>query len=399
MKRIFIILTALFLFVSIVNFILCQNNIRIGRYNLFVFGIFGIYSVWLFVYSKKEGFPKDDSKLPKMMNLEFLRIIFTLIVVWCHFAVNVGLWFASWLGVEFFFVLSGFLFVLTFKPERTYTEFLKDRLIRFMPLVVFLGIIRNLFWKDYLNTISDFFFLTPLGLHKSPSVASGSWYIGILIVVSLFFQYLLKTRKKEDVNLIIGIMAFVSAIILTQFNWGNGVWRTIEPNVIPLSFAMLRGLLGIGVGYFTGLFYLKHKTKPKAKKPPTIIEVTILFFSVVTLLVEKLYPQNPVYILMMFSTLIYLFANNNGVISNFFEKKIFCKLSKYCLSLYLTHFIIAYSVLYPCLKHYPEWIKEHIVPTAILYFICAVILAVFAHYLIEMPATYFLRKYLRQKDI
>ena len=369
-----------------------KNRISIDLYNLIVLGGFAYYLGWFLIHSLKYGFPKDDPKLPKMMNLEFLRIVFTFVIVWCHFCKNLKFWFVSWLGVEFFFVLSGFLLILTFKPERSYTDFLKDRIIRFMPLIVFSGMIRTIFWKS-MDTISDFFFLTPLGLAKTPGVASGSWYLGVLIVVSLFYSYLLKTKKKEDANVIICLISFISAVVLTQYNWKSGVWIAVEPNVIPLPFGLLRGWAGMGIGYFTGLFYLRQKLKDRAKKTSFIVEAAVLFFSVFCLLIKNLYPQNPVYMYMLFSALIVLFANKNGKISRFFEKPVFCRLSKYCLSLYLTHFIIAYSGLYPLLKYYPDYIRAHLVLAAALYFLSAVILAFIAHHAIELPATRALKKH------
>ena len=372
-----------------------KNRISMDFYNLIVLGGLGYYLGWFLVHSLKYGFPKDDPKLPKMMNIEFLRIVFTFIIVWCHFCDNLKFWFASWLGVEFFFVLSGFLLVLTFKPERSYAEFLKDRIIRFMPLIVFSGIIRTIFYKAYLNTLSDFFFLTPLGLAKTPGVASGSWYLGVLIVVSLFYQYLLKTKKREDANVIICLISFISAIVLTQFNWKNGVWRTVEAEVIPLPFGLLRGLAGMGVDCFTAFFYLRPKLENSTKETSFIVESVVLFFSVFCLLIKKLYPQNPIYMYMLFSALILLFTNKNGKISRFFEKPLFCRLSKYCMSLYLTHFIIAYSGLYSLLKYYPDYIREHVVLSAILYFLSAVILAFISHHFIELPVTRTLKKWLK----
>ena len=79
----------------------------------FKFLTIGILAFW-FVMGSISVFnilnqPKIPEKLPKMMNLEALRIIFTFAVLWFHFVDLFKIWNASWLGVEFFCILSGFL--------------------------------------------------------------------------------------------------------------------------------------------------------------------------------------------------------------------------------------------------------------------------------------------------
>ncbi|MBQ8347648.1 MAG: hypothetical protein IJY17_08630 [Alphaproteobacteria bacterium] len=101
-----------------------NNSVVIDCHNLIVLSCLGYYLGWFLIRSLKYGFPKDDPKLPKMMNMEFLRIVFTLSVVCCHFIGNLKIWNSAWISVEFFFILSGFLLIDTFNPERTVQNFL-----------------------------------------------------------------------------------------------------------------------------------------------------------------------------------------------------------------------------------------------------------------------------------
>ena len=62
----------------------------------FKFLTIGILAFWTAMSSigvfQNRNLPKEPEKLPKMMNLEFLRIVFTFIVVWHHFVDNFKIW-------------------------------------------------------------------------------------------------------------------------------------------------------------------------------------------------------------------------------------------------------------------------------------------------------------------
>lgn len=76
-------------------------------------------------------------KTPELVNIEFLRVAFTLMVVLRHIAImcpaacNTGEQ-----GVQFFFLLSGYLLFLTYRPDRSLASFAVNKLIRFVPLVI-----------------------------------------------------------------------------------------------------------------------------------------------------------------------------------------------------------------------------------------------------------------------
>lgn len=57
------------------------------------------------------------------MNVEFLRIVFTLGVVCTHFFFRLNIPNYGGYGVEFFFILSGYFLALTYNPEKTPANF------------------------------------------------------------------------------------------------------------------------------------------------------------------------------------------------------------------------------------------------------------------------------------
>ena len=92
-----------------------KSRIDIDWYNLIVFAGLGYYFAWFLAHSLKYGFPKDDSGLPKILNFEFLRIVFTFSILWNHFAWRFGFYaHHTYMAVEFFFILSGFLLASIF---------------------------------------------------------------------------------------------------------------------------------------------------------------------------------------------------------------------------------------------------------------------------------------------
>ena len=78
----------------------------------------------------------------KIQNIEFLRIMFTTFVICFHFFSNLKIWCNGWLGVEFFFILSGFFLVYTFKSNLNVLSFIKQKISRFVPLLIFVSLVR-----------------------------------------------------------------------------------------------------------------------------------------------------------------------------------------------------------------------------------------------------------------
>lgn len=183
-----------------------QGTKKIVDWFAVVLSSIGIF--YLF-YVLTESRPKDTSSKastfkPKLANIEFLRIYFTFFVLAVHFfTLLFGIWTSGTIGVEFFFILSGYLLALNYRSDRSIVRFAVDRWIRFVPLVVFGGLISyGIKWK----ALYGFSMLYSVGLGLNGVGNGPAWYIGVLFWASLFYLALLKSLKQETRNFLISII-------------------------------------------------------------------------------------------------------------------------------------------------------------------------------------------------
>lgn len=330
--------------------------------------------------------PKMPEKLPKMMNLEALRIIFTFAVVWFHFVDRFGIWNVGWLGVEFFFILSGFLLVLTFKPERTFIDFIKNKWIRFMPLTVFGGMTFLIFEPNVnaARLFPNLFFYARTGLaHDGYNMPA--WYISALIIVSGFYFYMMKTLKKETVNLLIVVFVLFSSVYVVRFG---------DKTTGVINGCLMRGVACVGLGYFLAEIFKILKDKPVVhQRTYNLIEAGVFIFAMLSIFIKPWYADRVVTCI-AFMTVILMFALRKGAVSQFFEKPVFAKTAKYCLAVYLTHYVLCIHVLNRLIAKHGDWILSHSAVSIAGVIASVIVLGVFAHHVIEKPSTKALKEWL-----
>lgn len=351
-------------------------------------GILAFWSVMasISVFNNRNQ-PKLPEKLPKMMNLEALRIVFTFGVVWCHFAGKLHIWQASWLGVEFFFILSGFLLVLTFKPEKTVVSFIKNKWIRFAPLTLFGGLL----WLSFKHGISavrlfsDAFFYSRSGIYNSDGINPPAWYISVLIIVTLFYFYMMKNLKKEIVNLIVAVIAFFAAAYAS--NYGDDFRGVVNGR-------LMRGVACVGLGYFLAEIYKLLKDRPVVhQRTYNLIEFGVFVFATLSIFIKSWY-EGRVVTCIAFAGVILLFALRKGAVSQFFERPVFARMAKYCLAVYLTHWIICDDILNRVISKHGDWIFSHGAVSIAGVIVSVIVLGVFAHHVIEKPSAKALKEWL-----
>lgn len=326
-------------------------------------------------------------------NIEFLRIIFTLVIVIYHVLQFFRIETFGYLGVEFFFILSGFFLMYTFNNEKTLFEFMLKKITRFLPLIMFTTIIYSLIKGfDFFVVLPGLFFIPYTGLCDDCFVGPGTvWYIDVLFWVSIFYFYLIKTQKPSTVNIIIGLLTFVG--YLNSVYWGNGITEVSEEyGIFILNKGMIRGLSSMGLGYFVALNYLNFSHKDN--KPTiffTFLEAVVLIF-ILVFLFYPYFERNDLYLyIFSFIFLIFLFLAKKGYISRYFEDDSCLKISKYCLSVFLTHPIIVNAL---CDK-YRDFIDDLNICIELKAFaiVClSILFGVGCYWIIEKPCERYLKK-------
>ena len=217
---------------------------------------------------------KEKTKINTNLNgfIEFERFIFCLLVMLHHYG---GMSPAGYLGVDFFFILSGFLLMKNYERENgnrissvdSAWKYTISRYFRIIPHFVFTYILSIiiLFVLGYNAPIGSYFvnglwellMLSGFGIPINLVIGPG-WYCSSLLIAG-FIVYLLLCYNK---NLFIKFVTPVSAMLVFSWLWnsfGNiNRWTQYDSFI---STGTLRGFVEIGIGClcFCVCKYIKEK--------------------------------------------------------------------------------------------------------------------------------------------
>lgn len=336
-----------------------------------------------------------------MTNIEFLRIIFTIAILDCHFIGKLELWSSAHQAVGFFFILSGFFLAKTFSPNKSMLQFIKNSFIRFSPLILLGACLRCFFMSSIKleGLLSEVFLVSTTGIYDERPYNAVSWYISVLFWVSLLYIYLLKTRKRETVNLVLSLIAFLGIIGLNKR--GFSILRYLGNNGdIGYLFEMtlIYGLALVAVGYFAWLIYEQVRSRIEPTRWRiivfTFLEAAVLAYSIAMMHFKSISINNFAFISMIFASLIVLFSLKIGYVSRLLERNIWIKPAKYCLAVYLTQSVVMWGIFPYYLRGYREIFFEHKCLTILGVFILCCVLGIWAHHVVEKPCARFLRRIL-----
>ncbi|MBO4521353.1 MAG: acyltransferase [Alphaproteobacteria bacterium] len=327
-----------------------------------------------------------------LFNIDFLRIFYTFCILYRHFFATIGYDNNGWLAVEFFFSLSGFMFLYSWKAEETLSHFLYKKFIRFAPLAAF-GAILCAFFQDFnlgkaLNAlvkpryVADFLLLNGNGLVGDTAANPPAWYLSAMILLLAVLFLALKTFEKNKVCFFAAIFSYLSFLALHKYGYAPNGGFGGNSDIIPLR--LHRGIACVGLG-FLGAVFVEKATFVKSKALITFFEIFSLTAAVYFMFKMKTYPTYTFLMCLANTAVICLFVHNKGALSTFLNKPFWKKLSKYMLSLYLTHYAIVYLMQYVLKKYDIPQGKEQLL-TALSCVALSVAVAVLAHHLIEKPA-------------
>lgn len=340
-------------------------------------------------------------------NIDFLRFIFSIIIVYFHIFSNIDKFYDNsvvmdtylHLGkicvnadliVDCFFIIAGFFLFRTILANKTdFKQYVINRIARLWPVLAFSFLVGVIFFKCKLYTaIINSLFLQCIGvtlLYKGIN-----WYISPFFWVSIFYFYLLKNFDKKYTHLVFAFCIYFSLVGNINY-FDGGVGR--ETICFFFNSGVMRALSGIGIGYFIGSFYENIKDKIfysietiKEKFSFLIVsalEVYCFVFLINNFLFHKTSYKNHLIFLIMFSVLFFCFLIKKGLLSKIFDNKYCAFCGRYAFSIYVMQ-QIGFNILQKSLWTNTTFI-ENIQLCITVSVALPVIIGILTYYLVEVP--------------
>lgn len=310
----------------------------------------------------------------------------------------------SFIFVDYFFVLSGFVISLNYQFKlntfNNLKEYLLKRFLRLYPLLFYTSIVYLFllflfegFKNNYLTSFfSDIFFTSSFGLIPDDASVNGiTWSISSEIINYLLFGILFySVRKNSNRHLIILLVLFIILIYFKSLN------EILFFSTHALGW--LRGLLGFFIGYFSQFLH-----RICSKKLPHIFEYLFIIGLLYIFTFENYltYPLNnlflSIFILAYFGLGLFILANTNGILSKILESNLFSFIGKISYSIYLNHMLILNFVMKPILDKLR--LEDNLLnqwSVLISTLLICIIYSNLTYSLIEMKFINYFRKFLRK---
>lgn len=340
--------------------------------------------------------------LQRFHNIEFLRFVFAIIIVYFHILhANIMKFIgnnndyiilakmsanAGWI-VECFFIISGYFLYKNISDTNniSITKFIWKKIARLGPVLIFSCIIGVIFFNQSIYpAIFNSIFLQCIGL--SLDYKGINWYISPLFWSLIFYYAIFKNFDNKKIYVFVGGICYFAYLININYCHG-GFGRGVIWNILDLSF--LRALAGIGLGILIGkvldefTFIINHKIKYILF---SIIEISSFLFLFRYFLFGLKY-KNAFIVIIIFTILLISFVKQYGILSRTLNLTIFSYLGKYAYSIYVMQ-QISFWILQKTL--WKTQIIENVSICILISLIFSVILGVVTYYFIEKPGYEFL---------
>lgn len=294
--------------------------------------------------------------------IDFLKLALSIIVLIYHITINIdgmNLFPRGLLAVDFFFIVSGYLFYNSVikkddKEESIYKQnisFIWKKLKLFYPLV-FVGtlecliariIIDNIKIHTILNSIFTFSLVHMSGLPLS-KINNVTWYISVMLMTMFIMFPIIKKNKDKYINYICPIILILGFGLFNKYF--HNFNELLDYNFVYNGF--LRGFLEINLGCLACHIssWIKNKEFTKlAKILATITEVLgYIFFGLMMCTTNE---KIDLFLVLVITVAIIISFSKLSYTEHIFSKLSFKNMDKLSLSIYCNHiFIITILIFY-----------------------------------------------------
>ncbi len=342
----------------------------------------------------------------KLKNIDFIRIIACVAIILFHLLYDSDLEVTKNgnKAVDLFFIIAGFCFVYKLNLKISLFEFIKHKIIRLYPVLIFaillIGLL-SLFGFTNLNLYNTVYMILGLsgtGLHnnlESINYLGHYWFCSSLLWVLAFYFYLVKNFDIKHVNLFTALAVFFCYSFILDAR--HGIINGMTDNYYHVfNLGLMRAMGGIGIGYLIGNWYKSNLCKFESVKlnliPKiflSVLEFVCLYFVISNLTFHDVKCTNHFIFIIVYMALIILFLYKKGFVSRFLDKNIFVHLGKYTYSIFVTHFIVVNFLCRLYWKYFWNISALYVYP--IIFIIC-ILFGIITYHIIENPVIRYLNK-------
>ncbi len=347
-----------------------------------------------------------------LKNIEGLRFIFALVIMACHLPFLINLFpehcelsnhfKKASLAVDFFFILSGFLFYngVPRIKDSGFWDFFSRKFKRLAPVYLWTLLIFFLFNRfgllSYGYEITDYIygalFINGIGLtfnHIGPG-----WYVSVLIIGLLFYFMLFRLLKPMTAVFSVGLITFFGYVLLINATDGAiFLFTGVEGLFFPLG--LTRGVCGIGLGILTGaaIQSVGNKFPKTGCFYWTLAEVGVLGSLLYFMVFHSPDIRNNLIFIVGFVALILLFVLKRGKLSQLMDHSVGVFLGRYSYSLFLTHFVVIFILMSSIWTVTNTLLITHIGWGIALFYLFAFLFAMLVYHVVEKPKNKLVQKW------
>ena len=283
--------------------------------------------------------------MTKNISIEFFRFFFMLDICIAHLG-NTGLQ-HGYIGVEFFFLLSGALLYRSFLKDSTVSgiDYTLKKFRRFFPKMaaaLFVTVLLDIFayrgagadwWIHYvLSLLSNLLLIQNLGFYPH-AIIGVTWYLSVLLIAGFFIWNMLSLKKEFIISIVFPILTvllytylFSRYTILNLYNEGaDGFFHA------PL----LRGFAAMCIGVL--ISKLTHEQKPAKKNVRMAMDIAYIAAIPACLLLLFYKGAYDQYLLLFISVIVIGCFDKESVYSAIFKNRIWEKAGGITYEMLLFH--------------------------------------------------------------
>ncbi|MCD7723075.1 MAG: acyltransferase [Clostridiales bacterium] len=349
----------------------------------------------------------------KFYNIDFLRIIFSLVIVYYHILhsniisytdssafyeqLAKGSNFAGGI-VIYFFILSGFFLYKSYikRPDMRVGEFVLRKVARLWGVLALSVFITAIFFKaDFYTSFMNILFLQAVGVSSNSSGIN--WFVSPLFWALIFYFVLARCIKKEKiVNLITAVLSYFSFVIILNYA-DFKLSRDTAYGIFSLSALTAVGFIGFGwliassLNAFYSLDYVKnYKYTPVTRALAFIISSAAEILSAVILAFYMFWRDkagdNILIGAIAFCILLVCFVAQKGLFSKLLNNKYIGFAGRYSYSVYIMQ-QIAFYILQKTLWTNTDFVVNHAYRTIAVSLAFSGALGVLVYYICEKPSS------------